>query len=55
MAYRRNFGRNGKICDVNRFACQSVNYEIDYILLITYNDQMKLCIQMVHNKRQFKE
>ena len=55
MAYRRNFGENGEICDVNRFACQQVNYEIDYIFLITYNDRMKLCRQMVHNKRQFKE
>ena len=22
MAYCRNFGENGEICDVNRFACQ---------------------------------
>ena len=29
---------NGKNCDVNRFECQKVNYAIDYILLITYND-----------------
>ena len=50
-----NFGENGEICDVNRFACQEVNYEIDYILLITHNDRMKLCRQMGHNKRQFKE
>ena len=46
---------NSEICDVNRFACQLVNYETDYILLITYNDRMKLCRQMVHNKIQFKE
>ena len=55
MAYCRNFGKNGEIYDVNRFACQQVNYEINYILFITYNDRMKLCRQMVHNKRQFKE
>ena len=54
-AYRRNFGENGEICDVNRFECQKVNYEIDCILLITYNNQMKLYRQMVHNKRQFKK
>ena len=42
----------GEICDV---ACQYVNYEIDYILLITDNGRMKLCRQMVHDKRQFKK
>ena len=55
MAYRRNFGESGEICDVTRFACQVVNYEIDYNSLITYNNRMKLCRQMVHKKRQFKE
>ena len=53
-AYRRNFGENGEICDVNRFECQKVNYEIDYILLITYNNWMKLYRRMVHNKRRLK-
>ena len=43
MAYCRNLGENGEIYDVSRFTCQQVDYEIDYILLITYNDRMKLC------------
>ena len=54
MAYHRNFGENGKIYDVSRFACQYINYEIDYIFLITYNDKTKFCRLMVHNKRQFR-
>ena len=55
MAYCQNFGKNSEICDISRFACQSAHCEIDYILLITYDDQIKLCRQMVYNKRQFKE
>ena len=45
MTYCRNFGKNEEICDINRFACQWVNYEIGHILLVTYNDQMKFSLQ----------
>ena len=45
--YRRNFVENGEIYDVIRFACQKANYEINYNLLITCNNQMKLYRQKV--------
>ena len=37
----RNFGKGARICDVNRFACQYADYEINYNLLITCNNRIK--------------
>ena len=49
----RNFGENGEICDVTRFACVLGNYEINYDLRISCNNQTKLCRQKIPEKGHF--